>query len=73
MRVLKGEDFAKDWLRKFAANDPKRYDNNINILKAVDDGQLPFGLINHYYWYALGRGEGRRGEHEGQAAPRRRR
>lgn len=52
VRVLKGEDFAKDWLRKFAANDPKRYDNNINILKAVDDGQLPFGLINHYYWYA---------------------
>ncbi|MFI6094542.1 iron ABC transporter substrate-binding protein [Lentzea sp. NPDC051213] len=52
VRVLKGEDFAKEWLKKFAANDPKRYDNNVNILKAVDDGQLPFGLINHYYWYA---------------------
>jgi len=52
VRVLKGEDFAKDWLKKFAANEPKRYDNNISILKAVDEGQLPFGLINHYYWYA---------------------
>lgn len=52
VRVLKGEDFAKDWLKKFAANEPKRFDNNVNILKAVDDGQLPFGLINHYYWYA---------------------
>ncbi|GGU38915.1 iron ABC transporter substrate-binding protein [Lentzea flava] len=53
VRVLKGEDFAKDWLKKFAANEPKRFDNNNSILKAVDDGQLPFGLINHYYWYAM--------------------
>ncbi|MEJ2854298.1 MULTISPECIES: iron ABC transporter substrate-binding protein [unclassified Saccharothrix] len=52
VRVLKGEDFAKDWLRKFAANEPKRYDNNIAILNAINDGQLPLGLINHYYWYA---------------------
>ncbi|WP_238412531.1 iron ABC transporter substrate-binding protein [Saccharothrix deserti] len=52
VRVLKGEEFAKDWLRRFAANEPKRYDNNIAILNAVDDGQLPAGLINHYYWYA---------------------
>ena len=52
IRVIKGEDYAKDWLRRFAANDPKRYDNNIAILNAVNDGQLPVGLINHYYWYA---------------------
>ncbi|ONI85129.1 iron ABC transporter substrate-binding protein [Saccharothrix sp. ALI-22-I] len=52
VRVLKGEEFAKDWLRRFAANEPKRYDNNIAILNAVNDGQLPAGLINHYYWYA---------------------
>ncbi|MEU7525936.1 iron ABC transporter substrate-binding protein [Saccharothrix sp. NPDC042600] len=52
VRVLKGEEYAKDWLKKFAANDPKRYDNNIAILNALNDGQLPIGLINHYYWYA---------------------
>ncbi len=52
VRVLKGEDYAKDWLKKFAANEPKRFDNNIAILNAVNDGQLPLGLINHYYWYA---------------------
>lgn len=52
VRVIKGEEFAKDWLRKFAANEPRRYDNNIVILNAVNDGQLPAGLINHYYWYA---------------------
>ena len=52
VRVLKGEEYARDWLRKFAANEPKRFDNNIAILNAIDDGQLPAGLINHYYWYA---------------------
>ncbi|WP_447007810.1 iron ABC transporter substrate-binding protein [Saccharothrix isguenensis] len=52
VRVVKGEDFAKRWLSDFAANDPKRYDNNIAIMNAVNDGQLPAGLINHYYWYA---------------------
>jgi iron(III) transport system substrate-binding protein len=52
VRVLRGEEFAADWLRRFAANEPKRYDNNIAILNAINDGQLPAGLINHYYWYA---------------------
>jgi iron(III) transport system substrate-binding protein len=52
IRVLRGEEFAADWLRRFAANEPRRYDNNIAILNAVNDGQLPAGLINHYYWYA---------------------
>lgn len=52
VRVLKGEEFARDWLRRFAANEPKRFDNNVAILNAVNDGQLPAGLINHYYWHA---------------------
>ncbi|XVV01095.1 iron ABC transporter substrate-binding protein [Actinosynnema sp. CA-248983] len=52
VRVLKGEDYTRDWLKKFAANDPKRYDNNIAIMNAINDGRLPVGLINHYYWYA---------------------
>jgi iron(III) transport system substrate-binding protein len=52
VRVMKGEEQAKEWLRKFAANEPKRFDNNIAILNAVNDGQLDAGLINHYYWYA---------------------
>lgn len=52
VRVLKGEDYTRQWLRRFAANEPKRYDNNIAILDAVNGGTLPIGLINHYYWYA---------------------
>jgi iron(III) transport system substrate-binding protein len=52
LRVLRGEDGAKAWLQKFAANDPKRFENNIAILDAVNKGELALGLINHYYWYA---------------------
>ncbi len=47
-----GEDFAARLAG--AASRPtsrRRYDNNIAILNAVNDGQLPAGLINHYYWY----------------------
>lgn len=51
VRVLKGEDGAKEWLRKFKANDPQAYGNNIQIRDAVDKGEVPIGLINHYYYY----------------------
>lgn len=52
VRVLRGEDAAREWLRKLAANEPKKFENNIAILEAVNNGQLELGLINHYYWYA---------------------
>jgi iron(III) transport system substrate-binding protein len=51
LRVTKGEEGARQWLEAFAANDPQVYDNNIAILDAVDSGEVPLGLINHYYWF----------------------
>ncbi|SDH82159.1 iron(III) transport system substrate-binding protein [Actinokineospora alba] len=51
IRVLRGEDGAKKWLEGFKANDPQKYDNNIKIRDAADDGKLALGLTNHYYWY----------------------
>ncbi|MGH3901513.1 MAG: iron ABC transporter substrate-binding protein [Pseudonocardiaceae bacterium] len=51
MRALRGDDATRDWLTGMRANDVQTFDNNVLILKAVDDGVLQLGLINHYYWY----------------------
>lgn len=51
IRVLRGDDAARDWLAAMKANDVQTFDNNILILNAVKDGSIPLGLINHYYWY----------------------
>ncbi len=51
MRVLRGDDATRAWLTGMRANDVQTFDNNVLILKAVGDGVLQLGLINHYYWY----------------------
>lgn len=51
VRVLKGDDYARRWLTEFRANEPQRFENNIAILRAVNAGEVPLGLINHYYFY----------------------
>jgi len=51
MRVLYGEDTARQWLEGMAANDVQLFDNNVLILNAAEDGVIALGLINHYYWY----------------------
>ncbi len=52
LRVTEGEDAAREWLQKLAANEPKTYKKNGDILEAVDKGEIKVGLINHYYWYS---------------------
>jgi iron(III) transport system substrate-binding protein len=49
MRQLEGEDVAKEWLEGMAANDSPTYANNNAIVEAVGRGEIPFGLVNHYY------------------------
>lgn len=51
LRVVEGEDKAKQFLVDFKANEPTAYDSNALIVDAVNDGQIPFGLVNHYYLY----------------------
>jgi iron(III) transport system substrate-binding protein len=51
IRVVRGEEGARQWLRAFAANEPVRFGNNIETLDGVDTGQIALGLSNHYYWY----------------------
>ena len=53
LRVDRGEEAARDWLKRFKANEPQAYDKNGAVLAAVDSGEVSLGLINHYYWHEL--------------------
>jgi iron(III) transport system substrate-binding protein len=49
MRELVGDDQTLEWLGGMEANDAPTYANNIAIVEAVGRGEIPFGLVNHYY------------------------
>lgn len=49
LRVLRGEAAAEQWLRAFAANEPKAYQSNGAVRDAVHSGEISLGLVNHYY------------------------
>jgi iron(III) transport system substrate-binding protein len=49
MRELAGDDRTLEWLRGMEANGSPTYANNIAIVEAVGRGEIPFGLVNHYY------------------------
>jgi iron(III) transport system substrate-binding protein len=51
LRVTEGEDGARTFLEAFAANDPVDYERNGDIVEAVNAGEIPLGLVNHYYLY----------------------
>ena len=49
MRQSAGDDAAAEWLEGMAANDAPVYANNNAIVEAVGRGEVPMGLVNHYY------------------------
>jgi iron(III) transport system substrate-binding protein len=49
LRQELGEDEAREWLDGMAAGDPPTFDNNTAIVEAVARGEVPMGLVNHYY------------------------
>ena len=51
MRELEGDDTTLDWLSGLEANDARTYPNNTSIVQAVGRGDVPMGLVNHYYNY----------------------
>ena len=51
MRQVMGDDAARDWLEGMAANNSPTYADNSSIVAAVGRGEIPMGLVNHYYNY----------------------
>jgi iron(III) transport system substrate-binding protein len=49
MRQVEGDEATAEWLRALAENEPQIYANNNAIVEAVGRGEIPFGLVNHYY------------------------
>jgi iron(III) transport system substrate-binding protein len=49
MRNAQGDDATLEWLRGMAANDSPNYPTNAAIVEAVGRGEVPMGLVNHYY------------------------
>ena len=51
MRVLLGDCDTEDWLEAMIANDVQSYPKNTPIVKAVIDGEIVAGFVNHYYLF----------------------
>lgn len=57
--ATKGEKATAAWIKGLAANG-KTYNGNNVVLDAVNSGEVPAGIIYHYYWY---RDQAESGEH----------
>ena len=51
MRQTEGDDVTQEWLDGMAANGSPTYADNSSIVAAVGRGEVPIGLVNHYYNY----------------------
>jgi len=49
MRAQLGDDETEAWLQAMADGGTPTYANNVAILDAVARGEVPMGLVNHYY------------------------
>jgi iron(III) transport system substrate-binding protein len=48
--ALKGEPATAAWLKGITANGIVYQGNNV-VMESVNSGQVPVGIIYHYYWY----------------------
>ena len=58
MRIRIGDKKTLAWLKGIVANQPKYYVKNTPTVKAIADGEIDVGLVNHYYLYRFIRKEG---------------
>ncbi len=53
LRSVWGEEKTRAWLSGVAANQPKVYPKNSPQVKAVSNGEIDVGWVNHYYLHKL--------------------
>jgi iron(III) transport system substrate-binding protein len=53
VRLLRGEDFARQWLLQLKETNPTLYVNNLAALAAVESGEIDVAFLNHYYLFRL--------------------
>lgn len=53
MRLQVGDDATKTFLADLKKNGAKTFDGNRVIVEAINDGDIDFGLVNHYYLSVL--------------------
>ncbi|MGI8407294.1 MAG: extracellular solute-binding protein [Actinomycetota bacterium] len=49
MRQTEGEEVAREWLEGMASAGAPTFPDNNSIVDAVSRGEIPMGLVNHYY------------------------
>ena len=58
MRIDVGDDRTRRWLEAIDANEPRLYENNLQTIEAIANGEIDAGLVNHYYLYEIRREQG---------------
>ena len=53
LRVLEGDEAAREWLEGIQANDPFVYPDNLTAVEGVASGEVDVAFVNHYYLYQL--------------------
>jgi iron(III) transport system substrate-binding protein len=51
LRILEGEDVAREWIEAIDALNPLVYEGNTPIVGAAMSGEVAAGFVNHYYLY----------------------
>jgi len=65
MRLMKGDDVARQWLNNMKELDPNAYSSNPPMVQAIAAGEIDIALTNHYYIFRLKYGGGE-GEYENE-------
>jgi len=58
MIETEGEDATRGFLEEIAANKPKTYEDNSSTVRAIADGEIEVGFVNHYYIYEVAAEDG---------------